>query len=151
MPSSRSPAQPSAAAAAPAAAGCVWWRISFPRHSRRHSGGKRHFLRRLYIKCIVLPRQARDKHREGTQKRVAFRIACVGWRMAESSGCVGATARWPGGLDLPGWCANVFPSNLPSVRSSRACPGKSLGYVIMWKFNMEAVCVCRCLRRLRLN
>ena len=26
--------------------------------------GKRHFLRHLYIKCIILPRQARDKHRE---------------------------------------------------------------------------------------
>ena len=33
---------------------------------------KRHFLRHLYIKCIVLPRQARDKHRESTQKRMAF-------------------------------------------------------------------------------
>jgi hypothetical protein len=32
--------------------------------------GKRHFLRcHLYIKCIILPRQARDKHRErSTQK-----------------------------------------------------------------------------------
>jgi hypothetical protein len=25
-------------------------------------------LRHLYIKCIILPRQARDKHRESTQK-----------------------------------------------------------------------------------
>ena len=31
-------------------------------------------MRHLYIKCIILPRQARDKHRESTQKRVAFRI-----------------------------------------------------------------------------
>jgi hypothetical protein len=31
---------------------------------------KRHFLRHLYIKTIILPRQARDKHRESTQKRV---------------------------------------------------------------------------------
>ena len=30
------------------------------------------FLRHLYIKCIVLPRQARDKHRESTQKRDVF-------------------------------------------------------------------------------
>ena len=30
---------------------------------------KRHFLRcHLYVKCIILPRQARDKHRESTQK-----------------------------------------------------------------------------------
>ena len=30
---------------------------------------KRHFLRHLCIKCIILPRQARDKHRETTQKK----------------------------------------------------------------------------------
>ena len=29
---------------------------------------KRHFLRHLYIKCIFLPRQARDKHRETSKK-----------------------------------------------------------------------------------
>ena len=34
--------------------------------------GKRHFLSHLYIKCIILPRQARDKHRESTQKRAVF-------------------------------------------------------------------------------
>ena len=33
---------------------------------------KRHFLRHFILKCIILPRQARDKHRESTQKRVAF-------------------------------------------------------------------------------
>ena len=33
---------------------------------------KRHCLRRLYLKTIILPRQARDKHREGTQKRTRF-------------------------------------------------------------------------------
>jgi hypothetical protein len=27
-------------------------------------------LSHLYIKCIILPRQARDKHRESTQNRV---------------------------------------------------------------------------------
>jgi hypothetical protein len=30
------------------------------------------FLRHLYIKVIILPRQARDKHRESTQKRDFF-------------------------------------------------------------------------------
>ena len=30
---------------------------------------KRHFLRHLYIKIIILPRQARDKHRENSKKR----------------------------------------------------------------------------------
>jgi hypothetical protein len=29
---------------------------------------KRHFLSHLYIKCIFLPRQARDKHRENSKK-----------------------------------------------------------------------------------
>eukprot|EP01046_Picozoa_sp_COSAG06_P000560 COSAG06_NODE_16_length_34949_cov_31.500832_16_plen_65_part_00 len=29
---------------------------------------KRHFLRHLYIKCIILPRQARDEHRENSKK-----------------------------------------------------------------------------------
>jgi hypothetical protein len=36
-------------------------------------GQKRHFLRcHLSIKGIILPRQARDKHRESTQKRLLF-------------------------------------------------------------------------------
>ena len=30
--------------------------------------GKRHFLCHLYIKCIILPRQARDDHRENSKK-----------------------------------------------------------------------------------
>ena len=36
----------------------------------------------LYTKCIILPRQARDKHRESTQKRVTrfLRHARVIWR-----------------------------------------------------------------------
>jgi hypothetical protein len=38
-----------------------------------HRGGqKRHFLRHLRIKCIILPRQARDKHRENSQKEWRF-------------------------------------------------------------------------------
>eukprot|EP01046_Picozoa_sp_COSAG06_P004239 COSAG06_NODE_176_length_21031_cov_66.751290_2_plen_69_part_00 len=43
-------------------------------------GAKRHFLRHVYIKCIILPGQARDKHSENSKKRVnAFRIGgmCV--------------------------------------------------------------------------
>ena len=32
-------------------------------------GAKRHFLRHLYIKSIILPRQARDKHRERALKK----------------------------------------------------------------------------------
>jgi hypothetical protein len=33
---------------------------------------KRVFLRHLYIKCIILPRQARDKHREISKKGRRF-------------------------------------------------------------------------------
>jgi hypothetical protein len=32
------------------------------------SARKRHFLSHLYIKCIILPRQARDEHRENSKK-----------------------------------------------------------------------------------
>jgi len=35
---------------------------------------KRHFLRHLYIECIILPRQARDKHRENS-KKVPFSLS----------------------------------------------------------------------------
>ena len=35
------------------------------------------FSYHLYIKTIILPRQARDKHRESTQKKMAFRIGGV--------------------------------------------------------------------------
>ena len=35
---------------------------------RRRRVRKRHFFRHLYIKCIILPRQARDKHRETLKK-----------------------------------------------------------------------------------
>jgi len=35
---------------------------------RRHTGKETSLLRHLYIKCIILPRQARDKHRENSKK-----------------------------------------------------------------------------------
>eukprot|EP01046_Picozoa_sp_COSAG06_P066339 COSAG06_NODE_16692_length_986_cov_1.705750_1_plen_203_part_00 len=40
---------------------------------------KRHFLSHLYIKTNILPRQARDKHRENSKKSGVFRrAACEG-------------------------------------------------------------------------
>jgi hypothetical protein len=33
---------------------------------------KRHFLSHLYIKMMILPRQARDKHRENSKKTTVF-------------------------------------------------------------------------------
>jgi hypothetical protein len=47
--------------------------VSTERRSRRPFGErKRSFGRLLYLKRITLPRQARDKHRESTQKIVLF-------------------------------------------------------------------------------
>jgi hypothetical protein len=36
---------------------------------------KRHLLRNFILEMIVLSRQARDKHRESTQKKTRFRWA----------------------------------------------------------------------------
>jgi hypothetical protein len=66
---------------------------------------KRHFLRcHLYIKTIILPRQARDNHRESTQKRVAF-FAGVGANF-ESGDYISESWKWidmfrHGGLTMP--------------------------------------------------
>jgi hypothetical protein len=35
-------------------------------------------LRHLYIKCIILPRQARDKHRENSKKMPFSQVRWVG-------------------------------------------------------------------------
>jgi len=35
------------------------------------------FVSHLYIKCIILPRQARDKHRESTQKRTTCTVFLI--------------------------------------------------------------------------
>ena len=42
-----------------------WW-------ARLHRCEKRHFLRHSLIKTIILPRQARDKHRGNTPKKERF-------------------------------------------------------------------------------
>ena len=41
---------------------------------------KRHFLSHLYIKTMILPRQARDKQRESTQKKCRFRAGAAALR-----------------------------------------------------------------------
>jgi hypothetical protein len=46
-----------------------------PRHDcrgRKRRLRKTAFLSHFYIKTIILPRQARDKHRESTQKKMPF-------------------------------------------------------------------------------
>ena len=46
-------------------------RLSAQLHTQRHKRcEKRHFLRHLYLKTNISPRQARDKHRESTQKQM---------------------------------------------------------------------------------
>eukprot|EP01046_Picozoa_sp_COSAG06_P038221 COSAG06_NODE_4392_length_4305_cov_1.890157_5_plen_106_part_00 len=52
-----------------------------PRWGRNGEGGaedpceKTAFLRHLYIKMIVLPRQARDKHRENSKKDAFLQVS----------------------------------------------------------------------------
>ena len=38
---------------------------------------KRSVLSHFYYKTIILPRQARDKHRESTQKQMPFFAPCL--------------------------------------------------------------------------
>ena len=83
---------------------CAWWRwrprsrttsttaTLWPSKQCSHRGGrswceKRHFLSHICIKCIILPRQARDKHSNigKTQKRVAF---FLGPRLVAAGVCV---------------------------------------------------------------
>jgi hypothetical protein len=53
---------------------------------------KRHFLSHLYTKCIILPRQARDKHRENSKKcRFLAALCAVGGGGRRSVCC-----RWHG-------------------------------------------------------
>ena len=47
----------------------MWW---LNEKDRKPPCEKTAFLGHFYIKCIILPRQARDKHRETTQKRCRF-------------------------------------------------------------------------------
>jgi hypothetical protein len=53
---------------------------------------KRRFLSHLYIKCIILPRQARDKHRKNSQKvpfsRRRTRSSCGSARSTAAAECV---------------------------------------------------------------
>jgi hypothetical protein len=52
---------------------------------------KRHFLRHLYIKCIILPRQARDKHRENSKKGRFLAVHDAGGR--DVFDCLGCSWR----------------------------------------------------------
>ena len=45
------------------------------RHQAPESCEKTAFLSHVYIKTIILPRQARDKHRENSEKDAVFRTA----------------------------------------------------------------------------
>ena len=67
---------------------------------------KRHFLSHLYIKTNILPRQARDKHRENSKKRVAVQLKKDGrpflhfsaqWNTLHVDGVRQVRARFPNG------------------------------------------------------
>ena len=45
-----------------------FWKTGCVRRPLQPLVKKRHSLRHLYIKCIILPRHARDKHRENLKK-----------------------------------------------------------------------------------
>jgi hypothetical protein len=67
---------------------------------------KRVFLRHFYIKCIIiLPRQARDKHRETTQKRTRF---C---RTSPSARCISPSRRFVS----PSQVSAALPPSLPAA------------------------------------
>jgi hypothetical protein len=65
-------ARPRAFAPAPTALAICGWRSRASGSAASTQVRKRHFLRHLYIKCIILPRQARDKHRENYKKSAVF-------------------------------------------------------------------------------
>ena len=54
-----------------------WWGTRIESWYAKNYGS---FESHLCINAIVLPRQARDKHREGTQKRLPFSHDQVEWR-----------------------------------------------------------------------
>jgi hypothetical protein len=69
---------------------------------RRRRVRKRHFFRHLYIKCIILPRQARDKHRENSKKVPFSQARLLLWwagAAAEKAG-LGRACLWPHAYQL---------------------------------------------------
>eukprot|EP01046_Picozoa_sp_COSAG06_P034079 COSAG06_NODE_3534_length_5216_cov_183.913655_6_plen_233_part_00 len=65
-----------------------------------HQVRKRHFLGHLYIKCIILPRQARDEHRENS-KKVPFSLSLT----ASDRRTIGTTRD----KSITRWCATLKP------------------------------------------
>ena len=63
---------------------------------------KCHFLRQFYIKCIILPRQARDKHKENS-KKCRFLAAVGGRRLRHYCSDRGRPHRT---ADSEGMCGN---------------------------------------------
>jgi hypothetical protein len=70
---------------------------SAPRHDcrgRKRRLRKTAFLSHFYIKTIILPRQARDKHRENSKKDAVFRTGLCGrYRAGEHPAGDGCTER----------------------------------------------------------
>ena len=51
------------------------------------------FLRHLYIKCIILPRQARDKHRETSKKDGVSHLRSFRWKRSSPASGRGGSER----------------------------------------------------------
>jgi len=58
------------------------------RHGRLFVLRKTAFLRHLYLKTNILPRQALDKHRENSKKDAVFRTRSVAMRRAQAAKCL---------------------------------------------------------------
>jgi hypothetical protein len=76
------------------------------------SGGKKTaLLRHLYIKCIILPRQARDKHRENSKK--------VPFSLRVSARCRLSCRQRPQRCSKDSSCATAPPPQLQAARPQR--------------------------------
>ena len=72
---------------------------------------KRHFLSHLYIKCIILPRQARDEHRENSKK--------VPFSLRVSARCRLSCRQRPQRCSKGSSCATAPPPQLQAARPQR--------------------------------
>jgi hypothetical protein len=103
------------------------------------TGKKTTFLRHLYINAIILPRQARDKHRENSKKDrflAAYRLAATFLKEGGRRACrvvCGGGGGGGGGSEGNHTCEGLAPvrwhlhyNSLPPVQSGSDCPGSYL-------------------------
>jgi hypothetical protein len=98
---------------------------------------KRHFCAILIVKCIILPRHARDKHRESTHKRMAFsyrKRQCTNVPVTSSQHCNEPSRPPDPSASHPPVrkTASFFEF---SLCLSRACLGKMFVFLYKWLRN----------------